>query len=289
MNASRGDRLAVRGFVARILGLTAERRPTVDRALQSIELAVARRAALVICGEGDLVPMARALHHRTLGPDAPFIACDPRRGDSIATVRTPANHKSGCAAFHAAQGGTLCLRARRLPRDFPSVVSLMRDPGARVSLVVCWPRHDIHPLLVAPSPLIVPPLRGRAAELPQIVDEYAADAIATLNAPPGSFTNEDRTWVLAHAASSLDEIEKATLRIVALATSPSVTRAAARLEMAQVSLIRWIARRAASLPQVQAATADASRLAWYLRPRPRSQPRRSSSPARPIRRPRRVA
>jgi hypothetical protein len=50
------------------------------------------------------------------------------------------------------------------------------------------------------------------------------------------------SWVLEHAAVSLPEIEKATLRRVALRSSANVSRAATRLGMAPVSLSRWLAR-----------------------------------------------
>jgi hypothetical protein len=260
------DVAALHGFLERILGWRESRRDIVDRALRSIELAASRHAALVISGAGDLVPMARALHRRTFGADAPFVVCDPRRSTTGATVRSPANHDSGGAACLAARGGTLCMRARRLPRDFASIINLVRDPRSCVQLVVCWPRQDAHPLLVSPSPITVPLLRDRADELGRIIDEYAIDALHALEAPAGCFTDDDRAWVIEHATGSFDEIEKATLRIVALASSPSVTRAAAKLDMAHVSLTRWIERR-----ETPATAAGARPLPTYLRKRSRLQ------------------
>jgi len=100
-------------------------------------------------------------------------------------------------------------------------------------------------LLAGPVPIDVPSLRDRASELPRIVDEYAAEAIKALHARAGSFTDRERDWVMANAATSLDEIEKATLRLVALHLSFGVrTAAAERLGMAPVSLARWLDRRA---------------------------------------------
>jgi hypothetical protein len=46
-----------------------------------------------------------------------------------------------------------------------------------------------------------------------------------------------------HAATSLGEIEKATLRLTAIRMDGSIGRAAERLGMAPVSLRRWIGRR----------------------------------------------
>jgi hypothetical protein len=50
--------------------------------------------------------------------------------------------------------------------------------------------------------ILIPPLRGRASEIPRIVDEYAADAVNALGASEADFTRADRTWVLNHAATA---------------------------------------------------------------------------------------
>jgi hypothetical protein len=234
----------VKAFLARILGWERGRAVAVERAQRSIKLAASRYAALVLCGDGDLVPLAASLHRRTLGTSAPFIACDPRRGNTSATVRSPANRQTGAEAIAAARGGTICMRARRLPRDFAAVIDRVRDPAAHVQTVVCWGQLDPgHPLLVVPAPIVVPSIRERTGELSWVVDEYAADAVATLHARAECFTVQDRAWVSEHASRSLDEIDKATLRIVAIRMSRNLSDAAARLDMAPVSLSRWFARR----------------------------------------------
>jgi hypothetical protein len=53
----------------------------------------------------------------------------------------------------------------------------------------------------------------------------------------------DLRWVVECAATSLPEIEKATLRVVALKMSASLSDAARLLGMAPVSLARWLGRR----------------------------------------------
>jgi hypothetical protein len=238
---------ALHSFCARILGWTTDREVVVEHAIRSIELATDQSAALVLLGETDLVPIAAALHRRTLGPKQPFIVADPHRRTVRASVRSPSNHKSGLAAFQAARGGSLCVRAQRLPDDFSSVVALARDPGASVQLIVCADaRFDTHPFLALPVPIRVPSLATRASELPRIIDEYAIDAIEELNAREECFTEADRRWVLKNAPWTLAEIEKATLRLVALRMSRNRTRAAERLGMAPVSLTRWIGRRKVS-------------------------------------------
>jgi hypothetical protein len=92
-------------------------------------------------------------------------------------------------------------------------------------------------------PVRIPSLRARTDELPRIVDEYAVDAIAELRALGLGLTAADRQWVLNSAPLTLAEIEKATLRLVAIRASRNISNAAARLGMAPVSLQRWISRR----------------------------------------------
>ena len=196
-----GDEL--RPFLARVLGWSEERR--VELALNSIDLALDHRATLVLCGEGDMVPIAQALHRRTLGPDKPFIICDSRRLRSTATVRSPASRTSGVAAFEAAIGGSLCLRMPRLPEDFPALVSRLRGADDVLCVLCIGQLAKPHPALILPAPLAVPPLTRRSAELDRIIAEYADDAIAELGAPAASFTIDDHAWVRKHAARSLAE------------------------------------------------------------------------------------
>jgi hypothetical protein len=235
---------ALRGFLARILGWSDEHAMAVENALRSIHLSVTHRAALVLLGDTDLVPIAQALHRRTVGADHPFVICDPRRSNTRISIRAPMRYESAVAAFQAARGGSLCVRHRRIPNDFSSVIPLVRDPAAPVQLVLLADaQHDVHPFLVLPVPIRVPSLSARVSELPRIIDEYAVDAISMLDAHHEGFTEADRTWVIDHAAGTLPEIEKATLRLVALRMSRSLTGAAEQLGMSWVGLRDWLHRR----------------------------------------------
>ena len=240
--AESGRSVALRGFLSRLLGWRTERTQVVDRALRSIRMAATRRIALVLCGDGDLVPTARSVHRHALGDDRPFIVCDPRRRGGKATVRSAENHETGLEALAAAEGGSLCVRSRRLPRDFDRVLTALRDPDARVQLVVCTAAADDCKSYLA-VPITVPSLVGREPEIDRIIAEYAEDAVIALGAPRAGFPAADRDWVREHSATSLPEIEKATLRLVALRNSRNLSNAAARLGMAPVSLSRWIGRR----------------------------------------------
>jgi pSer/pThr/pTyr-binding forkhead associated (FHA) protein len=234
--------VVLRGYLARMLGWGSDQTETVDHALRAIRLAVTHRAALVLCGDGDLVPTARSIHRHTLGAARPFIVCDPRRRSGKATVRSAENYDTGMQAFIAATGGTLCVRGRRLPRDFRDVVAAIRDPAAQVQLVVCAESaEDCEPFLAVP--INIPPLAGRERELDRIITEYADDAIEALGAPRTGFQPEDRAWVRRYSAATLPDIEKATLRLVAIRDSRNISSAAGLLGMAPVSLSRWIGRR----------------------------------------------
>ena len=224
------DEAALRAFIARVVGWA--NTSGIEHALRSIHLSITHRAALVLLGDTDLVPIAQGIHRQTLGDDRPFVVCDRRK------------NSSGLAAAEAARGGALCVRRRRLPRDFPALVALLRDPNASTQLVVCGEaHHDSYPFLIRPVPIRVPPLAARASELPRIVDEFAHDAIRSLGATATGFSGADHEWVLAHSASTLPEIEKGTRRLVAIRQTGSVARAAARLGMSHVALSQWFGRR----------------------------------------------
>jgi pSer/pThr/pTyr-binding forkhead associated (FHA) protein len=234
--------IELRGYLARMLGSAADRIAIVDHALRAVRQAATRRVALVLCGEGDLVPTARSIHRRTRGPHRPFILCDPRRQDAKETVRSAESHADRGIALAAAAGGSLCVRARRLPPDFDELLMALREPHSRIQLMVCGEAED-HCAKYNVMPVAIPPLAGRTSELDWIIEGYAYDAMAELGFPRSAFPADDHAWMRQHACISLPEIEKATLRLVALRASRSVSGAAMRLGMAPVSLSRWIGRR----------------------------------------------
>jgi hypothetical protein len=232
--------IALRGFLARILGWSSDRSEAVDLAVRSVRLAATRRAALALCGDGDLVPIARGLHRYSAGDDRPFVLCDPRR--RVTEHSAPLeNYTIGMHAFRAALGGSMCMWVKRLPRDFAEVTNALRDPGTRVQLIVCGVRPPDSKELVS-APIEVPPLSSRPDEIERVIDEYAGDAVTALHAS-ASFTEVDRDWVQLHSATSLPEIEKGTLRIIALREAGNIARAAAMIGMAHASLGEWIGRR----------------------------------------------
>jgi hypothetical protein len=234
--------IAFREFCARLLGWGTGRMCAVDQALRALRLAAARRSTLVLQGDEDPVPLAHALHRRVLGPAARFIVCDPRRREVRASSRSPANVRSAVMALEDAAGGSLCVRSRRLPDDLPELTKLLDAGARRVQLIVCMDSHERSRRVAYPMPIEVPPIGIREIELPRIIQAYAEDALTELCATPSCFSREDHDWV-SHKARSLSEIEKATLRIVALNKAGNLHRAARLLGMAGVSLSRWLGRR----------------------------------------------
>ncbi|HET9622927.1 MAG TPA: FHA domain-containing protein [Kofleriaceae bacterium] len=236
--------IEVRAFLARVLGWAAFRTSAVDRALQSIRLAINHHIPLQLHGDTDMIPVAQAIHRRLLGVKAPFMVCDERRGRREASVRSPASYEEASSAATAAAGGSLCVRSlRQLPQS-TTLYNWLTSMHCDVRLVICVDAGV--PSSVVSEPIEVPSLTTRVPDLPRIIDEYAQDATAILETPPGSFCVDDRQWILDHASKSLSEIEKATLRCVALRSTKTLSHAATRLGMSPVSLSRWLARRAST-------------------------------------------
>ncbi|HEY1817416.1 MAG TPA: FHA domain-containing protein [Kofleriaceae bacterium] len=235
---------ALRELLARLIGWSDARREDVDLALRAVRTAATRRGSLLLCGDGDLVAIARLLHGHALGHDRPFVVCDPRRTTSEETARAPTNYDTGIAALEAATGGTLCIWQMRQPDDFDRVLETIRKPSSRAQLVVCARALKREPLIA--SPITIPPVEERPDERDRIIDGYGADAVAALG---GSFAAQDRQWIARNEGGTHADIERAAHRLVALrATNGKITSAAAMLGMSHGALSEWIARRDMPMP-----------------------------------------
>lgn len=238
--------IGLRSFCARLLGWGRDRLPSVDHALRAIRLSTTGRALLALQGDGDLVLIALALHRRTLRGNAPFVVCNPRRVEQLASVRAPANYPALTTALAQAEGGSLCVRNVALPREIQTSLPQIWRRAHSPQFIVCIGREVRQSTPFGPSLIELPPLRLRETELPRIVDEYADEALAVFGAASSGFTDADRRWVMQRAARSLPEIEKATRRLVALRSSDGPENAAQQLGMARISLTRWLERRGLS-------------------------------------------
>ncbi len=242
--------IALRSFLLRILGWWPRSFVAIDLALRSIRTAQAQRAALTLRGVEDLVPLAHILHSRVIGPDHPFIVCDPRRKTTPADIRSPTNIVLAEEALGAARGGSLCIRWNRLPKNYELIQRAARDPDAGAQMIVCRPSPTGDSAeSLEKTTIEIPPLSARGRELPQIIYEYLVDA-AELFEVTTSIYEEDLAWILEHSARSFHEIDKGAHRLTALRITGSVPGAADLLRMAPVSLRRWIGRR--SIPAFRA-------------------------------------
>jgi hypothetical protein len=234
--------IELRSYLSRLLGWDPGFIELVDLALRSIRLAAAGRMPLVLCGEDDLLPIARSLHRRLFGEDRPFVICDPARCQVNDPVVWRENYDKGMPALAAASGGSLCVRHERLPFDFPDVAAALRQPHANVQLIVCA-RSTKYSARYLSLPITIPPLGDRLHELDRVIQEYSREAYAQLDTSQPSLPPEDHQWVRRHASSSVAAIEKATLRLAAIRVAGDVSTAAERLGMTAIALTRWLERR----------------------------------------------
>jgi hypothetical protein len=232
--------LALRRSLARLIGYGAAQRVQVDRALGSVLATASGRRALMLCGDGDLIHVARQLHRHALDGH-PFIVCDPRRMRGKGDARSSRNILDAMDALAAAAGGTLCLHAKRLPEGFESMVERWRGSAARVQLVVCDRAADPVVSTLAES-IDVPPIFLRSRDLQRIIAEIAADAATELGVAPYRFTEDDARLVLDSDATALPELERAIYRIVAL-RHWAVTPASRKLGISHAALFEWAIRR----------------------------------------------
>jgi hypothetical protein len=86
--ATRRER-ALRDYFCRLFGWDDAASGLVDAAVRTLLTAGAHGTAVALRGESDPIPIAYALHRRLLGPERPFIVCDPRRRDCPGSVKSP--------------------------------------------------------------------------------------------------------------------------------------------------------------------------------------------------------
>lgn len=231
----------LRDFCRRLLGSSSARMVLIDEIVDGLLASVSRGMPIPLRGSSDLVPVAHALHARLLGDELPFVVCDPRRRESESSVRVPASRRTAMRALDAAAGGSICLRARRLPEDFDRLCRLLRESPRAAIVFVCLQGHDrVRDLLC--RPLEVPSLAGRTAEPKQLFQESLDEAAAALGTQRLRLQPGARLGVLERVLS-FAELEKTALRVVALATAKNLSQAAELLRMAPVSLARWSSRR----------------------------------------------
>jgi hypothetical protein len=231
----------LREFCCRLLGWSDERVGLVDDTMHDLLAATVRGRPIALRGDFDLVPIAYALHRRLLGPEYPFVVCDPRMYEGEGSVRTPPNRRTALLALEAAMGGSVCVRSRRLPPDFDVFKAKFRESEPIAMIFVCLHGEDqVRDLLC--RPLHIPSLAARASESDRLVYGAFDDAAAVLGVRRLQLSSHMRQVVFDHVGSFAD-LEKTALRLAALASARNPSQAAARLGMAAVSMLRWLYRR----------------------------------------------
>ena len=221
-------------YLHRLLGFGADKRPVVDAALRNIRHAAALRSALVLRGEGDLIPIAQRLHRHAFGAARPFRVCQEA--------------DDGLAVLHDAAQGTMCVLASARPVLWSNVATAWREQTFKTRLIVCTSLGDMDDALDliaglgSTAAIEIPPLARRGHELRRISDEYASEAVAALGATGPNFLRRDIEWIDANVWTDIAEIEEAMIRIVAM-RNWKVTAAAEKLGITHVALGNWARRR----------------------------------------------
>jgi pSer/pThr/pTyr-binding forkhead associated (FHA) protein len=224
------NRLAkLRELVQRLVGFSDDRGPDVDRVLAAVRSMATQRAALVLCGPGDLAPIARRLHDHAL------------RGGSYALVTSPAE----LARLDAKRDGTVVVAATALPPAFELRMAT-RMPGARLRVIVLATEPDQLGAAAASlgptATLVLTPLSDRRGEIFKLIRAYADDAVIAFGLDGPSFREHERTWLDRLEPDTHAELATLAERLVALRTW-GVTAGAERLGISHVALLRWAQRR----------------------------------------------
>jgi len=223
--------LALRALLGRLIGWAPERAAEVDRALTGVRWMATQRAALILCGDGELVRTARRVHAHALGVEVPCV---------VATATT------ALSELTPEQPGTLVLVVDELPRCITDLARALRIPGARQRVIVLARQPSdasaVAALLGPTCPVSVPAIAARRSELERMIAEYAGDATVALGARAPGFREHEHRWLGALELATHDEIEDVTYRLVAL-RNWGVTAGAAKLGISHVALSRWAQRR----------------------------------------------
>jgi pSer/pThr/pTyr-binding forkhead associated (FHA) protein len=220
-------------LLQRWLGWSTSRLVEVDRALSAVREMANLRATLVLRGAESLVGVARRLHRIVLG-DRPFVSLG--------------RNERGVEGLDRAANGVLCFDARRLPPDIQAVIANLnlRALDIRVRLVACADSAesaaDLATWFSRIVTISIPPITERGDEFERLLEAYAWDAVEELGASSPRFQPGDPELIRASGAATLDEIEDAARRLVAL-RNWGVSGGAKRLRLTHSALSRWARRR----------------------------------------------
>jgi hypothetical protein len=222
--------IALRGYLARIIGWDPARGGEVDQGIQAVRAMATRRAALVLCGDGDLQGVARQFHQLAVGTDRPFTMC----------------HRDHMLPLPAAIAGTFCFADDTLPENFAHIAATLTASGAKARLIVCSPsQEDATEALTQLGRSVVlelPALATRPAELEQLIVAYADDTAQALGFASNGFREHEMVWLRKLEPTSLAEVQDLAYRLVIL-RNRHVSGGAELLGISHVALSRWAKRR----------------------------------------------
>jgi hypothetical protein len=222
--------VSLRAYLSRIVGWDPARIVDVDHGIQAVRTMATRRAALVLCGDGDLGGVARRIHGLALGEDRPFVLCG----------------RNEVSAGGPASSATFCFADDTLPDDFGAIAARLTATESRARLIACSPSREDATEAMAElgrsAILELPALPTRPGDIERLILEYAGDAARALGAPSNGFREHEMVWLQDVPFSTLAEIEESTYRLVAL-RNWSVRGGAQRLGISHVALSRWARRR----------------------------------------------
>ena len=152
-------------------------------------------------------------------------------------------HDSG--GVDRALDGMLYVDTRDRRRGLGTVLADLRASGRRIRLVARADSARVMAELAAMLPRIatisIPPVTERKDEFERLLEAYGSDAVAELGASWLGFRPSDPERVLAGGIETLDEVEDAARRLVALRTW-GVSEGAKRLKITHGALSRWARR-----------------------------------------------
>jgi hypothetical protein len=193
---------------------------------------VCARRTLVLCGDQQdaLVDAARRLHRLAVGRGELVVCTDHGREPNLSSAR---------AALARAGSGTVCL-VDPVPRDLSQMLEQWRASSRRTQLILC--SRELHPIdLCLNDPITLVPLKERPSDRRAIVDHFVTEAIDRFEAKPDLITAFDRIQLA--NSDTLEMIEVAATRLVAVRHFGGVTRAAVHLGVSHGAVVRYFARR----------------------------------------------
>jgi pSer/pThr/pTyr-binding forkhead associated (FHA) protein len=218
-------------LLRRWIGWSTSRLGEVDRVLRDVRAMANLHASMILRSADSIIRVVRRLHQITLG-DRPFV--------------TFGRSETGEQLLDRAIDGMLYIDTRERGGGLGTVLADLRASGRRVRLVAradsALSMAELAAMLPRVATISIPPVTEREDEFERLLEAYGSDAVAELGASWLGFRPGDPERVFAYGIETLDEIDDAARRLVAL-RNWGVTEGAKRLRISHGALSRWARRR----------------------------------------------